>query len=204
MSRVGLMRRRVAVNTLPYDAEVEYIEKRNDTTTKNSPMLRLLSFPVDERTDCFEISFQNTKDVVAQDRYVFSNFTCLNFYANANRQFAIYLNGGWQYFYQIAINNNKHIVKVDYKNGKGYVDGTVRKSWTAGSSNYQGTDLYILYHINFCKLFYFKYWKNGVLIHDLIPVRKGNVGYLWDLVNQKRYELESNSNTYVLGADKQT
>ena len=82
---IGVMRRRVTVNTLPYDAEVEYIEKRNDTSTKSSPILVLNPFPVDERTDCFELCFQNTKDVVAQDRFIQGGST--HFYANGSRYF---------------------------------------------------------------------------------------------------------------------
>ena len=200
---LGLMNRRAAQKSLPYDAEIEYIGKINNATSSvNAPILILNDLNIDERTDCFEICFQNTKNVVAQDRYLFSSWSCLNFYANSSRNYAIYLNGGWQYFYSIVINNDKHVVKVDYENGKGYVDGTVRKNWGAGSSNIQGVGLHIFYNINNCKLFYLKYWKNGVLILDLIPVRKGNVGYLWDKVNQTRYDLITGKNTYVLGADK--
>ena len=125
----------------------------------------------------------------------------MHFYANTHRNYAIYLNGAWQFFYSIVIDNNKHYVKVDYKNGKGYVDNVQRKTWTGGSSNVQGDNLSILPHVNYVRFFYFKFWKNGELIRDLRPVRKGNFGYLFDIVNEVLYPILAVRNTYILGPD---
>jgi hypothetical protein len=54
-----------------------------------------------------------------------------------------------------------------------------------------------------CKLYYCKVWQSGTLLHDLIPVRVGQVGYMYDRVSG---ELFGNAGTgaFTLGNDKNT
>ena len=51
-----------------------------------------------------------------------------------------------------------------------------------------------------CKLFYTKIYDNGVLIRDLIPVRVGTAGYLYDKVS-KTFFGNSGSGSFTLGPD---
>ena len=198
---LGMMRRRESQTSSMYDAEIEYIEKRNDTSTKSAPILSLDINP-DERYDCFEITFQCTGSVVEQDRFVNSSNACSEFYANVQRKYSTLINKAAKQFYGAAIDRNKHIVKIDYKNGKCYLDGVERLSFTGGYSNVQGVGIALLRTINYCKIFNFKFWHNETQVCDLNSVRKGNVGYMYDSINEVLHDLDNTINTYVFGADK--
>ena len=98
--------------------------------------------------------------------------------------------------------------------GKSYVDGVqtstlynsvvnlddFRYTLWVGNQNYQGgfnpncsaTNM----QITFCKI-----WKNGVLVRDYIPVRRGMVGYLYDRVSGKLFG-NAGTGAFVLGPDK--
>ena len=51
------------------------------------------------------------------------------------------------------------------------------------------------------KIFYLKIYQNDVLVRDLIPVRKGNVGYLYDKVTNQLFG-NSGTGDFILGKDK--
>ena len=50
------------------------------------------------------------------------------------------------------------------------------------------------------KLYYFKVYDNNVIIMDLIPVRVGTVGYMYDKVSGKLFENEG-TGSFILGPD---
>lgn len=50
------------------------------------------------------------------------------------------------------------------------------------------------------KLYCCKIWQNGVLVHNFIPVRKGNVGYLYDRVTRKLFG-SAGTGDFVPGQD---
>jgi len=51
------------------------------------------------------------------------------------------------------------------------------------------------------KLYYAKFWKNGVLVRDFIPVRKGTTGYLYDKISKQLFG-NAGTGAFVLGQDK--
>ncbi len=51
------------------------------------------------------------------------------------------------------------------------------------------------------KIYYFKIYDNGVLIRDFIPVRVGQIGYMYDKVYNQLYG-NSGTGNFVLGPDK--
>jgi hypothetical protein len=53
------------------------------------------------------------------------------------------------------------------------------------------------------KLKYLKIYENNILVQDLVPVRKGNVGYMYDMVSGKIFE-NAGTGSFILGPDKAT
>lgn len=49
--------------------------------------------------------------------------------------------------------------------------------------------------------FFFRLWKDDVLMLDLIPVRKGNVGYMYDKVSEQLFG-NAATGQFILGPDK--
>lgn len=50
------------------------------------------------------------------------------------------------------------------------------------------------------RIFYFKIYYSGILVRDFIPVRKGNIGYMYDKVSGKLFENKGTGN-FILGQD---
>lgn len=46
-----------------------------------------------------------------------------------------------------------------------------------------------------------KIWDNTTLVRDYIPVRKGNVGYLWDKIGEQLYGNADSSGAFTYGND---
>lgn len=49
-------------------------------------------------------------------------------------------------------------------------------------------------------LYYFKIYSNNVLVRDFIPVRKGNIGYLYDKISGKLFG-NKGTGSFILGPD---
>lgn len=52
----------------------------------------------------------------------------------------------------------------------------------------------------YLRIYYFKAWKNNMLVRDFIPVRVGQVGYMYDRVSKELFGNIS-SGTFILGND---
>lgn len=96
--------------------------------------------------------------------------------------------------------NEMHICKLN--KGSFYVDGNL-----IGSTSYTLTSfnkIWIGAINNIAKqsgrIYGAKVWENDVLIRDLIPVRRGNVGYLYDKVSGKLFG-NSGTGQFILGND---
>lgn len=74
--------------------------------------------------------------------------------------------------------------------------------------NYTGTENtgnLILYGQHKVVFYYFKIYKADILIRDLVPVRVGNVGYMYDRVSHALFGLNTgtgNLGSFILGPDK--
>lgn len=51
-----------------------------------------------------------------------------------------------------------------------------------------------------CRMSAFQHWRNGILVRDFIPVRKGNIGYMYDRVSGKLFGNQG-TDEFVLGPD---
>lgn len=104
---------------------------------------------------------------------------------------------------QLLLNTVYNINTLSFKGGGLYVDDTLKYDLQAqygfGNKNFwifadpEETN----YKINM-RLYYAKIWLEGTLVRDFIPVRVGQVGYLYDKVNGVLYG-NSGTGNFILG-----
>lgn len=179
--------------SVPYDAEVEELFLIQDDQWFELPI------KPSEATDAIEFDFRARKNV----RMDYCSTTTGNVffvYSTNNNVPAIgyYRNG--RYIHpsdstnRDAIGSQRHKLKIDHKNKKVVYDfltfTTSVKSSLVSDSNlllfadHNPNDTFkgfygIIYGV--------KYWRNDELIYDLIPVRKGGIGYLYDKISGQMF-----------------
>ena len=176
---------------LPYDAEVEYLQ------FDGTQYIELPIIP-SEATDCIEIEFRRTNNT-NQQRFFFTNSEgtamsdIFNVYVNSSGRIGYNRNGGWA---ALSSNDNSaiglvhHVLKVDYLNNKIIYDFL---EFGIGNTNRVGVSNLILFgaygtNPTFKGLVYaIRYWRSGVMIYNLQPVRKSGLGYLYDKIGGGMY-----------------
>lgn len=196
------MRRRMMMNkALPYDAEVEYLESAGNCVIRT---------PIIPTGD----------DIRIQTKVLFKGYTDGGsfipwFYTYVNEQTNTYrivrtnttttsillyngarANGGGV-SYNITLNN---IYNIDFNRNRYTINTSSGNLSTVKGTENSGY-LYLFSPKFKGAFFFFRVWKDDVLMLDLIPVRKGNVGYMYDKVSG---ELFGNAGTgqFILGPDK--
>jgi len=204
-----LTRRREYAKSRPYDAEVEYI------TFSGTQYITIPICPNDG-TDAIEFEFRRTTSTNQVRLCRTESDNRFNLYINGSGGAAynyIKTNGtdnGWQ-----ALNNTynkpgvvKHIWKVDYKNNRTWLDFdqytiTNSRSKAASTGRLQICQLYSSYTRFVGQIYHVRYWRDDVLIYDLVPVRHGGVGYLYDKLSGEMYGNDGTGNIGI-GMDKYT
>lgn len=186
---------------LPYDAEVEYLESAGNCIistdfiptgddirirtkvlykgyTDNTAWAAWFKASTNEESNAYRIIRDNTS-------------TNKVFLYNGSKA-----NGG-AVGYNIALNN---IYNIDFNRNK----YTINTS-SGNLSTLKGTEnsgyLYLFSPKFKGAFFYFQLWKDDVLMLDLIPVRKGNVGYMYDKVSGQLFG-NAGTGQFILGPDK--
>ena len=209
---------------VPYDAEVEYLESTGTQWIDTGVIPSL--------DTSFEIEFQQISSpyrfapVAYCGNTYNSNDTfgfCINNNTTGN---VIGINSYYGSFSNIHVGDNEFSIG-DRLNVKFRIENTniilTNKSFgTTYSSSLNGTftsgsrNLYILNgntetddlkHPSVMKLYFCKIYSGSILVRDLIPVRKGTVGYMYDRVNPKGGPLgnglypNSDEGEFILGKD---
>jgi len=185
---------------LPYDAEVEYLESTG-TQYVNTGVL------IDTSTDTVEIAFMPHTETSGYQAYYGTDET-------GNGQFSLRKNtngNNIQVLKNTAVSagitadEKWHTVKVTPN--KAIVDG-VDIALTQSDAQYTKS-LMLFARITTadtitayakCRIASFKIYRNGTLVRDLIPVRKGTVGYLYDRVSGKLFG-NAGTGDFVVGPD---
>lgn len=210
---INLRNALMAGKRLPYDAEVEYLQCVGFDTYVDTGV-----YP-NATTDCeVGVSFAGSN----------TNYpTPIGMVDGTTRYLIRY--GSPDSFFQLSAGNGVAFIgragngpsspNIGYpkvfkiSGGKSYVDGVqtstlynsvvnlddFRYTLWVGNQNYRGgfntncsaTNM----QITFCKI-----WKNGVLVRDYIPVRKGTVGYMYDRVSGKLFG-NAGTGDFVLGPE---
>lgn len=191
-------------SSLPYDVEVEYLQ-----TAKGVGLFSIdLDMMADEATDAVEMTFH----------YISNN--------NQNRLFSsgddsdameVYITGTTYSFHRAAqeqwapntgVSASANVVekyKVDWYNKEYTIRGNTVQ-FSAPNTPPSSPNLMIFDSLtgsNGCpeiQIYSVKVWRSGVLVRDLVPVRSGSKGYLYDKISKRLF---GNSGTadFILGSD---
>lgn len=189
---------------LPYDAQVEYLE------SDGNQYIDLL-FTGSEATDAYEATFQQTTSRNGHRIVSPSTTSTCQIYVNGSLSFGYTVNGSWKAAIPnnaILVGTDKHTWKIDYVNKKNTIDG-IDYTFTTSSSKNSGTNHILLIgkwgtnNQYIGKIYSFKFWRSGVLQMDLIPVRVGQVGYMYDNVSGNLFG-NSGTGSFTYGNDVTT
>lgn len=198
-------RRAYGGKVLPYDAEVEYLES---TGTQWIDTGIIPQFP-DSLTYLANVSYSNTQTRQIMGRQGHFYFGVVNGKFQSGQ-------GGTQTTNIVISANVFHNIECNIISASiPGVDGTfaynvdgISGSITHGFLNdpangsiwlFCANDANTLRGANKISLFTIK--RNGVVLRDYIPVRKGNVGYMYDRVSKKLFGNQG-TGAFIIGPDK--
>ena len=198
---------------LPYDAEMEYLESTGrqwiDTAVQPSD----------------KVQFSVWVDTVGRDMKLFGNSYYLGPWADISWFGSAYrstkITQVAQTWDTVTLEKSPKLLTVSREG-----DLFTASSWWAASNvggiATSGTAVPLFAHINpfgtkygdnvvlgwsppsfHLRISFFKAWSNGDLIRDLIPVRKGNVGYMYDRVSGALFGNQG-TGALIIGPDKTT
>ena len=187
---------------LPYDTEIEYLESTSE---------QLINTGVNGGTDvAYEIEFTALTQTVSYAQLWGSsrneNFAPKVYCRSNTTEYRVewYFDGSEIYVASTVIGTNaKH--KAEYKNGSFFLDDTLIA--TPGILGFGSTNFCLFGYLpepnlkSNLRLYSCKIWVDGVLLRDMIPVRLGQVGYLYDKVSGQLFGNDGTGN-FILGPDK--
>ena len=200
-------RRQLMALIKPYDAEIEYLESNGtqyiDTLYKPNGKTRIkvkgrYTYPTLTESDSMHFLFG------VRDGSTFYDMLW-NYFITSYGNYLHYGTDTAEWFN----NDSNKDVEVDLSYEGGYYNGEKKLTVidTASQSNYS---LYLLWcNIDgvgqaarkpYGRMYYCKIYENNSLVLDLIPVRVGNVGYLFDKVSKQLFG-NSGTGSFILGPD---
>lgn len=205
-----LLRRRMmmAQGGLPYDAQVEYLQQQNDAII-NTTLYDVDAIEIKYRVSSWSSFYTLFGNYIGGDynvwRLILSNFSSSN-------NVGVYVGGraidGWNSV-EGGARNVDHTIYMSKTN---IVCDDVPFSGTINiSQGFANTSPIAIFArsvtdpgwINVgMRCYYFKAWKNDNRILDLIPVRVGQVGYMYDRVSGQLFG-NANVGDFILGPDVQ-
>ena len=195
----------------PYDSMVEYIASNAasgfEIVTNNGIPAR----------STFELKCQitNLLDINSYQTFFhrYTNITrtpTTNMGSRSNGYYymAFDANGNSRYLLRTSSRNtNLHTIKVDFTNKKITLDGTESNFDFASFNPSTDSPRICLFsgrgssYVGFVgRIYYFKATYNNQLVLDLVPVRKGNVGMMYDKVTGAVYK-NTSTGTFIVGPD---
>ena len=198
-ARIGTMAR--SGKQLPYDAEVEYLQSvRSSIGTlidTGVDVFDSTDFDITIRFRCDSFYDYVTMWSSSADKYeswVYKTGKMV-FRINNLKSSYIPLQSGVDYNYHLSGRDNSSVTcEID-----GIVVSEISRTWSKDAPLYlfggygNSAGAYRCYYVHLR--------KNGVLVRDYIPVRVGDVGYLYDSVSGKLFG-SSGTGAFIIGPDK--
>lgn len=195
------------VYTRPYDAEVEYLES-SGTQWLDTGITANSDIKID-----LEGIFKSNNTYTRFGCSSGESTDCFLFISTSNNDYLIRLGTGTINQVQRSIHTSKDIQRVIIEGSSKkaniyFTDGTV-SNYTFTSENFNGTLSLILFGYNnkssivkavSMRISRLKIYSNNILVKDLIPVRVGQVGYMYDKVSGKLFGNKGTGN-FILGPD---
>lgn len=179
-----------------YDCEIDYLESFNGNC-----WFREENIILNLKKVSFEIGFWD-RNISTQRRYVAlgGNYAL---YSNSSKYLTIY---------DSTRKNLNHyprgpynVVNINYSTNKAVINGNSIN--INGIDETDESDVISIFGTNnnnlnsvTGRLYYFKLWYDGELLYDLVPVRKKNVGYLYDRIHNVLWE-NKGTEPWGLGKD---
>ena len=188
---------------LPYDAEIEYLESSggdNGQYINTGLYLNTSNFEVGYETLSERLYWGYTSQGNGGGTWLGIEGTTVFFGSFANR------------FTASTINSSNNVIKYASQSGVTANGTFTSKNFSLGSNSIANTPLYIFGRYDFrnsvvdtnavakLKSFYLK--NNGELVLDMIPVRVGQVGYMYDKVSGQLFGNDG-TGSFILGNDVQ-
>ena len=194
---INLRNALMAGKRLPYDAEVEYLESSGTQYIDTG-------YSFNSATDKVELVFE-LLTTTPNYKWIFGAYDTKRFAIgsgdNVDRRTFGY-NASTSYISSTYYTDGAHIFLADSTGAS--IDGQN----FFGFADFSTTSHILLYTIPlnpsvYCsnaRIWSYKHYRNGTLVRDYIPVRKGTVGYLYDRVSGKLFG-NAGTGDFVLGPD---
>lgn len=190
---------------IPYDAEVEYLQC---TTTQWIGTAIVPDFGTTVEVKAAMLVNSDYHVISARTGTGTANrFFVFSWAGSAKYRFTM---GAQQYDAKYTFGETPHIVIFnEQETHTCYFDGVAKKTFTAGNTVSVQNQLTIFGTsgytedctcINNVRIYYCKITQNGVLVRDYIPVRIGQVGYMYDKVSGQLFGNDGTGD-FVLGND---
>lgn len=199
-----LLRRRFGGKSLPYDAEIEYLE--SSSTQYIDTLVKI--------TETFKSEIYG---YFVSNRWRFDNLLgCTDDQTNGygipcaiytNNRFYAQFGNATRIFGTSALTLTK--VTTSIENGSATIDCDGSTSSYSVGTQIPTNTLY-MFARNYngspsgqanARIYYCKLWNNGVLARDFIPVRVGTTGYMYDKVSKQLFG-NAGTGDFILGNDK--
>lgn len=189
----------------PYDSEVEYLQSTGTQWIDTEYKMKL--------EDEIHLKFvsKNEKTAIFGSRgYSTENFYQMYLhvdYLHADKMIAAFGTVGFNYNNEINSFVFGSPNEAILKNGVCIMNGVETQIDVGTQDSVQNLAIFArrnedntVNYLSQAILYYFKIYRNNVLIKDFIPVRKGNVGYLFDKVSGRLFANKGTGN-FTLGND---
>ena len=198
----------MAINTKPYDAEVEYLQSDGHAYVD---LLKTL----DSDKDVVEIDFMLVASGTSA-RFIFGdrasasskNYTAL---VSSSNSIIIDINDGSYSTYRVNAStsgvNRRCFIHMEKSNKYIKYDGVEVVSSTTSSQSFTTNGSAYLFGAGSnsrpkIMLYAFRWVREGTLLFNLIPVRKDGVGYLYDKVSKTLFGNANDTGAFIIGNDK--
>lgn len=186
---------------LPYDSQVEYIESTGS---------EYINTGVIPTTD-IRLTIDGSFPVTSGSNLIFGTIQLVN---GTYRRFHLGINTntfmggiGTNNGNIMSANTNRYTFQISGKAGRAYVGS----SYYAGNTTYPTIPIYLfarnydgsasnMHRFRMYSAHIYSYGSDAKLM-DFIPVRKGQVGYLYDKVSGQLFGNAASSGSFTLGAD---
>lgn len=196
------MRRRMMMNkALPYDAEIEYLES---TGTQWIDTGIVPTINTEARVKWSPVRTNLGGFFGARDNYTSGRFCCTTFAGGSQFTFAM-TQGNWPT--QMVSLTLQAIYDCTAKNGSYSVNGEVYTTPALSTFNSEKSFLFFKQDSNErtyyaeMRLYAAHIIENGHKVIDLIPVRVGTTGYMYDKVSGQLFG-NAGTGQFILGQDK--
>ena len=184
---------------LPYDAEIEYLRGTgtqwintgiNGGNLVTVEIKAIFPYADDSKLFGYRINYMSARNIIL---------------ASGDGNYYLDYGNNNQFSSGVDIDSNIHTFKLDKNNA--YIDGVLTNTYPA--QTFTGGNMYLFAcnqngNVNGATkatVYYTKILINDILVRDFIPVRVGNVGYMYDKVSKQLFG-NAGTGEFILGPDR--